>query len=237
MYSVKVINKISEVLEMKILLEREKNPKILLFTLLLFCLLIGANKLYSQDEQSVELVSEAIAMVSSDVLTLRDVNISFFIEPLLSEGPALEPQEISLSNKIQNSITEHLVFLEASVLWSLEDVSEDVNKAFGKSKKLKNFSGWKKLEVEEKEIKFFLEKKILAKKLFDLKVTTLKSLVTEEQAYAFYLQNRVNFGIKRYNEVKESIIKNLKLTRSDVNLKEWLLSLHAKHKLHLFNTI
>ncbi|WP_295903871.1 hypothetical protein [uncultured Bdellovibrio sp.] len=198
--------------------------------------------LFSLNAFAASVVTETVGQVSEHVVTSREVQISMVIENILfpPKTPLKGLYEIRpVQPEFRNAVTA--VLLEAVVAMEAENfnvaaISDDDLKA-AISKVEKAVSGrayWGDLEVSSDEVKKFTARKLTAKSFWKFKSNSMSSIITDQEAQAYYDKNRVKFGSTPFESFKDNIKTFLAQQQLEERIRAWFEVIKRKYKVRNF---
>ena len=196
------------------------------------------------------LVSEAVAQVSDQVITSREVVASFMMEKATSEklptavsgskktSPidrstwVLKPGTEAFQKHLAQIILEQVIQLEAES-FSIGEVSHDELEAFRKhlQEAVKGWEPWTKLDMGSAEIEKIISRKLRAKNFLQFKMETSGVQISDEEAKSYFEKNRVKFGNLPFSQFKEGIKEVLAQEQLQEKLKDWFEILKRKYRV------
>ncbi len=190
-----------------------------------------------------QLISIAVGQLKDHQLTSREVNINYLVESALfatKKEDSIPKQLYPVkSNEFAREITavllEWVVFFESKGFDGFASKSSDIETAEKKvSELLKNNSAWKSLASTNKEVHDVIDRKLSAKKFVKFKVESSAVPVTDDEAKAYFEENRVKFGNLPFENFKTNIVGFLSKKQVDRRLKDWFEVLQGKYKVRNF---
>lgn len=186
-----------------------------------------------------ELVSMAVGQFLENVVTSRQVNISYFIESILfgkDNKKMIKDFYAIPSNEFTREVTAVLlenIIYEESKGFNVSKVSNDeVQSAKTKFNKITGKSTlWQKLKVSDSELTQIIHKKLQAKKFIRFKVDSSTVPITDDEARAYFEENRLKFGSLPFENFKQNIRAFLGRKQIDKRLKDWFEVLQNKYKV------
>lgn len=202
------------------------------FLLIVFLFL---NLVILQVNQATEkLISQVVAQVGSEVLTSRDVKISYFVEwALFAPKDVLKTITPSIFSEQLNALqVEWMVYFEAQAFADTSLEGLDISKRYGQVLRLLDIKKeWKEIEVGEKELRFVVERKLKSQKLIQFKSESAMGVITDAEAHNYFEKNRTKFGTLPYSSFKEKIKHFLRQKQAEKRLAEWLNVLRKKYQV------
>lgn len=189
--------------------------------------------------QAAIVLNQTVGSVGSDIITMREVQISSYIEKAISASDGkpiaeIKAEDASFVELVTSVLLEKAAYLEAES-FSVVDVQEDELKQ-KQDQFEKNFGGkifWQKLQVEDAEFKKIIERKLIAKNFIRIKSSSMTSIVSNQEALNYYEKNRLKFGDVPFGSFKENIKNYLAQQQLEERLKAWFEIL--KRKYHVKN--
>ena len=189
-----------------------------------------------------DLLTMAVGRLKQHVVTSREVNMNYFVESILyGKKGAKAPKEFynvrsnDFSREVTAVLLEWVVFLESKGFESVSVSSEEVKlaqKRFLSS--TQSSSLWKTLQASSNELNELLSRKLRAKKFIRFKVDSSRVPITDDEANAYFEQNRVKFGNLPFKNFRENIKVYLERQQVDRRLKDWFDVLQNKYKVRNF---
>lgn len=184
------------------------------------------------------LVSETVGQVSDRVVTSREVQISMAIGSVLfpdEKGNAqdeLRPGLAQFSKAVTQVLLELVVVLEAEN-FNVATVSEvDLKEALAKVEKgLSGKSLWNRIEPSAAEIKNITSRKLIAKSFLKFKTNSMAGIITDQEALAYYNENRAKFGNSSFEDFRENIKTFLAQQQLEERLRSWFEVIKRKYKV------
>ncbi len=190
-----------------------------------------------------KIVTRSVGVVGKNVITSRQVKISFFIDKALTfentpvgkipkTGWVLDEQSDAFKKQLNQKMLEMMVNEEAEN-FSVAHVEKETIK--DKSKKaiaiLKPIEAWKDLEVEESEIESIINLKYRTRAFLKFKAETANQVISDEDGRRYYERNQVKFSGVPYDQVKGTIKEFLRQDQTQEKLKDWFEVLKRKYKV------
>ena len=184
----------------------------------------------------------AVGQVMDQVVTSRQVNMSFFVESALyGKKNKKIPESFykipskEFSREITAVLLEKVVFKESKG-FNVSKVSKDELKdakirfvgLVGKNQL------WSKLKVSEGELTQLIKRKLQAKKFIRFKVDSSIVPITDDEARAYFEENRLKFGSLPFENFKQNIRAFLGRKQIDKRLKDWFEVLQNKYRVRNF---
>lgn len=201
---------------------------------LIFLFLMAVSSLAS----AATLVSETVGQVSDRVVTSREVQISMAIGSVLfpdEKGAALtevRPGGAQFSKAVTQVLLELVVALEAEN-FNVAAVSEaELKEALAKIEKgLAGKALWNQVEPSASEIKSIASRKLIAKSFLKFKTNSMTGIVTDQEALAYYNENRAKFGSSPFEDFRENIKTFLAQQQLEERLRSWFEVIKRKYKV------
>ncbi|MGZ3768036.1 MAG: hypothetical protein ACXVCP_05325 [Bdellovibrio sp.] len=191
---------------------------------------------------TAEVLTETVGQVGDYVVTSREVKISMVIEKILypSKAPTNGLYEVPSSGEefksaVTSTLLEVVVSTEAENFSVANVPDEEVKTALSKVEK--TVSGkkyWEDLEVSDRELKKFTLRKLVAKSFLKFKTNSMSSIVTDQEAQAYYDKNRVKFGNSSFDSFKNNIKMYLAQQQLEERLRAWFEVIKRKYKVRNF---
>ena len=194
---------------------------------------------------SADLINSSVGQVGEQVITARQVWISSFFEhwSLARKSPDAKIKtpkpdwKPAIKSEAFNQAASSLM-LESMVAQEAENFSvAQVDAAKVKSetaeflKAMSGFSEWNQLEISEKEMEKFLEKKLRAQNFLKFKTDSVGVVISDEDAKVYFDKNRVKFGNLPFAQFRESIKEVLSRQMLEERLKDWFEILKRKYRV------
>lgn len=206
------------------------------FVLLILFLSIGPSV------GAVSAITETVGQVGDFVITSREVQISTAIEKILFQikpdaGAWTSLNNFSVDSKeFQNAVAavllEVVVAIEAESFNVANASDKEIQDAVLKiEKNMAGKAAWSQLEVSALEIKQFVKRKYIAKGFLKFKTSSLGSIITDQEAEAFYDKNRLKFGNIPFATFKDNIKAFLGQQQLEDRLRSWFEVIKRKHKV------
>ncbi|MCB0392454.1 MAG: hypothetical protein KDD58_14285 [Bdellovibrionales bacterium] len=212
------------------------------FIALLILIFNGIISFAAKKEGNKELITMAVGQVMDEIVTSRQVNMSYFLETVLfgKKNKSVPKEYYDVSSKefareVTAVILEKVVYEESKGF----DITKVNNSEFleAKNKFLKNSKNiklWQKLKVTDSELSELLKRKLQAKKFIRFKVDSSIVPITDDEARAYFEENRVKFGNLPFENFKQNIRAFLGRKQIDTRLKDWFDVLQNKYKVRNF---
>jgi hypothetical protein len=188
------------------------------------------------------LVSRAVGQVGSQVLTSREVQISYALEQALMQKGSLKNFDRKswlinvgddyFKSHLNQMMIEHLVRLEAEAFSvaqvSVDEIHRETEQAL---LRLESWSEWKKWEVSELEVEQILSRRRMAKQFLKFKTESSGVVITDEEAKNYFDKNKVKFGSAKFAQFKDTIKEVLAQKQLEEKLKDWFEVLKRKYRV------
>lgn len=191
---------------------------------------------------AAQVVTESVGQVGNYIVTSREVQISMVMENILfpPKIPLKGLYEIRpSSDQFRNAVTS--VLLEIVVSFEAENFNvatvsdDDLKGTLGKIEKaVAGKAYWDELDVSPKELKKFTLRKLLAKNFLQFKTSSMAGIITDQEAQAYYDQNRVKFGSSSFESFKANIKSFLAQQQLEESLRSWFEVVKRKYKVRNF---
>lgn len=142
------------------------------------------------------------------------------------------PKEAHFSNELTATLLEIVIEKEAESFKVAQPTEDEIKEALEKAEK--SVSGqayWSTLEVDAKEFKAVVKRKLTAKKFIKIKTDLMTALVTDQDALNYYEKNRIKFGQLPFSNFKENIKTFLAQQQIDERLKTLFEVIKRKYKV------
>jgi hypothetical protein len=185
-----------------------------------------------------ELVSTAVGIVRTQVLTSREVQVQNLLETALYEKSPKDKLKImpldskGFAKAVQDALLEAVVALEAQNFNLMQMQPDEIKTADRQSQRwLRDNSAWKKLQVSPKELEAGLRRKLQAKKFIQFRAESSVLPVTDVEAQRYFEENKLKFGDLPFENFKENIKSFLSKNQVDKRLKDWFDVLLSKYQV------
>ncbi|MBO9668046.1 MAG: hypothetical protein J7501_14685 [Bdellovibrio sp.] len=187
-------------------------------------------------------VTETVGMVADYVITSREVQISTVADAILYPPKTkltglyeTGPDSKDFRNHVATVLLEAVIANEAEA-FNVAALSEtDLAEAVGKIEKATNNKAyWNQLEVTPAELKRFTTRKLIAKSFLQFKTSSMTSIITDQEAQAYYEKNRVKFGSTPFASFKDNIKSFLAQQQLEERLRTWFEVVKRKYKVRNF---
>lgn len=181
------------------------------------------------------LVSQTMGVAGGRVYTSREIHLSLIMDRLIEgkgKEPALpKPGALPDTQAVGHVLLEAAVAREAET-FALETAAADAEAWAAKTKAwLEARPEAKALGYDNEEIQRLAQEKSRARGFIRLKSESMKGLVTEAEAEAYFEQNRVKFGQMPFSAFRENIVSFLSQQRMEERLRSWFEILRRKHRV------
>jgi hypothetical protein len=187
-------------------------------------------------------VLEALAKVNNQVITSRDVELSYWLEraQLLGQVQTLNKAEAAqfkmdsepFNQQLNRVVLEHLVTAEADN-FEVAQVSRD--EVQERSKKLglilEKFEPWKKLAVKPQELEVIVSRNLRAETFLKFKTESSGITITDQDVKSYYEKNRVKFGNLPLSQYQKVIREHLTKEAVKERLADWFEVLKRKYQV------
>lgn len=193
------------------------------------------------------IISQSVGQVGGYIITSREVQIAAIVEkfiyfekdkkevkfeinsPQLPADPLKDPNFLK---ELNSYLLDQVVSLE-SENFSITNVSnEDVLALQNRLKdKVNQNSYWKSLEVSDLELQKIIKAKLVSKDFISFKMSSVVSVVTDQEALAYYEKNRAKFGNGNFDSFKSTIKNFLSQQQMEERLKSWFELIKRKYKV------
>lgn len=180
------------------------------------------------------LVSQTVGVAGGRVYTSREVALSVLMDKLI-DGK-VEPALPKAGTAPESRAVGH-VLLEAAVAreaeaFALESAATDAEAWAAKTRSwLEARPEGRALGFSADEVLRLAREKARARGFIRLKSESMKGLVTEAEAEAYFEQNRVKFGQMPFATFRENIVSFLSQQRMEERLRSWFEILRRKHRV------
>lgn len=191
-------------------------------------------------------VTEAVAQVSDQVITSREVITSYILEKATENKlPAANSQQKidrgqwllqegaePFQKHLAQVILEQVIQLEAEN-FSVGQVSRSELEAFQKhlQEAVAGWEPWTKLEVSPAEVEKMILRKLRAKNFLQFKMETSGVQISDDEAKQYFEKNRVKFGNLPFAQFKDGIKEVLAQEQLQEKLKDWFEILKRKYRV------
>jgi hypothetical protein len=199
-------------------------------------------------ESASKIVSAAVGQVGGQVLTSREVQISYAVDQFLLTQGALKKDADRLAwvvatdsegfrAHLSRMMLEFLIKMEAES-FSVAQVPPEEAKAEMNSIKegMKDWPLWKTWEVGDTELEQLLFRRKMAKNFLKFKTESSGVVITDLEAKAYFDKNRVRFGSAPFAQFKEGIREVLAQQQLEDKLKDWFEILKRKYRVRFLKT-
>lgn len=193
-------------------------------------------------------VTSAVGQVGSEVVTSREVQISFALDQVLMSQAVVKknvdrtawlitPGTESFRAHLSQVLLELLIKMEAESFSVAQVSTEDVKTEMVLAKdSLKDWSEWKKWEVTDLELERLVFRRKMAKNFLKFKTESSGVVVTDAEVKAYFEKNRVKFGTAPYEQFKEGIRDVLAQQQLEEKLKDWFEILKRKYRVRFLKS-
>jgi hypothetical protein len=187
-------------------------------------------------------VTETVGMVADYVITSREVQISTVADAILYP-PKEKISGLAETGPDNKNFRGHVatVLLEAVIANEAEAFNvaslSDADLADAVTRIEKATSGkyyWSQLEVTPAELKRFTSRKLIAKSFLQFKTSSMTSIITDQEAQAYYEKNRAKFGSTPFASFKENIKSFLAQQQLEERVRTWFEVVKRKYKVRNF---
>ncbi|WII71968.1 hypothetical protein QJS83_16005 [Bdellovibrio sp. 22V] len=188
-------------------------------------------------------VTETVGQAADQVVTSREVQIAMVIEHVLypvkngkKDLYEVRPGQGEFRSAATSVLLEAVVALEAEnfnvASLSDEELAEAVSKI---EKAVAGKAYWAQLEVSPAELKKFTSRKLVAKSFLKFKTNSMSSIITDQEAQAYYDKNRVKFGSTPFASFKDNIKNYLAQQQLEERIRAWFEVIKRKYKVRTFS--
>ena len=200
--------------------------------------------LLSLPSSAAVLVTATVGQVSDYVVTSREVQISSVVESVLyppkagSKGlPELRMGQEAFRGAVTSVLLESVVALEAENFNVAAIAQEELNAALARIEKATAGKAyWAELEVSAAELKKFTVRKLTAKGFMKFKTNSMASIITDQDAQAYFDKNRVKFGTSSFDSFRDNIKVFLAQQQLEDRLRSWFEVIKRKYKVRNYIT-
>lgn len=180
---------------------------------------------------STSIVTQTVGTSAFQVVTSREVKASELINKAMKSDLQEELKLIG-SDEINSTLYEIAIFREAQSLAAAKTSAAELDTLVQTVKtRLQGNREWKRLEVQDHELKSWIERKRTAQSFLELKSGSLTSIVTDQEIQDYYEKNRAKFGSTPLSEQKETIRKFLQKESKTQRLQDWINALKVKYQV------
>lgn len=176
-------------------------------------------------------LTETVGTSAFQVVTSREVKASTFLNQALKS----EMQDLlatSSANESNATLYEIAIFRESQSLGAVKLSAEELNRFVSQAQtRLQKNKDWKKLEVQDGELRQWVERKHVAETFLELKASSLTSIVTDQEIQEYYEKNRAKFGQTPLFEQKDNIRRFLQKESQKSRIQDWLTALKVKYQI------
>lgn len=175
-----------------------------------------------------------IAKVGDQVITTRDLQINQFLNEV--ENPL--GQYLEKRDPLREITWEYLIFQESKTVLDQGISETDVQSYLNQFKKKSEGDRlWKTMQVGDKALKDSIRRKLIVKRLVNLKMPENLVAIDEESVESYYTLNRVQLGNRPLADVREKIIKGLKEQKMQERFKDWMGAITRTHGVVYFSGV
>jgi hypothetical protein len=184
-----------------------------------------------------KVISMSVAEIKGETVTSREVNINLLVEQALYPRKKEVKWPFDLKSKfyvseVNRVLIERIVSLEGESFSIVKIGKKEVllaKKELARSlfKKRK----WRELQVEDKELRSLLRRKIISKKFIQFKANSSVTPIMDFEVKKYFNDNKNKFGDLPFSQFEENIKTYLKKQQLDDRLKNWLQVLQVKYKV------
>lgn len=176
-------------------------------------------------------VTQTVGTSAFQVVTSREVKASRLISQALKKE-LREDLSSSISDEVNSTLYEIAIFRESQTLSAVKIKPNELDALIQTAKNnLQGNREWKKLDVEDSELRSWIERKWSAQNFIELKSTSLTSIVTDQEIQDYYEKNRAKFGSTPLSEQKETIRKFLQKESKSQRVQDWIGALKVKYQV------
>jgi hypothetical protein len=194
--------------------------------LLVFCLIfwVGA--------ASGKVLIATVAQVKNHVITSREVAIHQELDNVL--GKKFKDYAVDTATEVV--IREWLLYLEASSFYSSQLSKTRLQSILKKAnERLSGSPEWSRLGVQPDELRKKIRRRIEADRLFAFKKKASVLPVSLTEIETEFSQNRVRYGNKSFEDVKEKIRQTKVEENLQSRMQQWFSVLERKYKVQRFS--
>lgn len=200
-------------------------------------------------KSDARIVSQSVGQVGDYIITSREVQIAAVVEAFIyHDQKKEEKKEIKIPellhvdakdnqflNELNSYLLDQVVVIESENFSINNITNEDVNKIASQIREsLKQNSYWKSLEVTDVELKKIIKIKLTSKDFIKFKMSSVVSIITDQEALAYYEKNRAKFGNGNFDTFKSTIKNFLSQQQMEERLKSWFEIIKRKYKVRNF---
>lgn len=187
---------------------------------------------YSQSQPSKgSVLTQTVGTSAFQVVTSREVRAS----SLLGQAMKSDLQNVlveTTADDVNATLFEVAIFRESQSLNAVKLQPEEIDRIFSQVKsRLQGRKEWKKLEVQDQELRQWIERKRVAEVFLELKSNSLTSIVTDQEIQDYYERNRVKFGSTPLEDQRENIRRFLQKENQKQRVQDWLTALKTKYQV------
>jgi len=187
-------------------------------------------------------VTETVGQVAEHVVTSREVQISMVIENILFPPKTplkglyeVRPGQPELRQAVTTVLLEAVVALEAENFNVASITTEELTGAISKvDKAVAGKAYWNELEVSPAEVKKFTARKLTAKSFLKFKTNSMTSIITDQEAQAYFEKNRAKFGALPFESFKDNIKTFLAQQQLEERIRAWFEVIKRKYRVRNF---
>jgi len=201
-------------------------------------------------EKPDKLVSVTVAQVGTHVITSRDVQMVSILDHWFLLNAAITPSKKqkpvdrkdwipvrkseAFNKQLSLVVMEHLVVTEAENFSVARISADEVAKyAHDIQEDLKSWPEWHSLEVSQVELENQVQRHLRAKEFLKFKTESMGFQISDDEAKAYYEQNRLRFNNLPYENFRDSIKEYLARRDVESKMKDWFDVLRKKYKVKL----
>lgn len=202
----------------------------------------------SPPKNYTQAVTSAVGQVGGEVVTSREVQISFAIDQVLMSQAVIKksldrsswlitPGTEAFRAHLSQVLLELLIKMEAESFSVAQVSAEDVKADMALAKdSLKDWSEWKKWDVTDLELERLVFRRKMAKNFLKFKTESSGVVVTDVEVKAYFEKNRVKFGAAPLEQFKEGIRDVLAQQQLEEKLKDWFEVLKRKYRVRFLKS-
>lgn len=180
--------------------------------------------------------NESVGRVGSTVLTAREVKISRAVEQALSRsGNIPDSQKAVTPQEVTAVLLEQVVSSEADS-FSIGQMSPDefASTLASIQKSLQGNALLKDLQIQPNEVERILRRQLMAKNFIQFKTNAFTSVISDEEAKAYFEANSKRFAGAQFEAIKGNIKNYLAQQQLNERLKSWFELIKRKYKVRNF---
>jgi hypothetical protein len=186
-----------------------------------------------------KLVTTAVGQIKENFITSRQVNMSYFVETVLysSKNKKIPDSFYSLQSKefsreVTAVLLEEVVNMDSIDIEAMRPLESEITEAKNKFNSMAGKNPlWIQLSVNDGELTELIRKKLRSKKYIRFKVDSSVVPITDDEAKAYFEENRIKFGNLPFENFKQNIRAYLGRQQIDKRLKDWFEILQSKYKV------